>query len=90
MLYDFDRVKKDPLQVKRKAEQEEHLLKRKEKIEFGNVEPKESSLQPVVSTKEIPLSDSDPSKVTRIGTRMEPAFEVDLIQFLSDNRDVFA
>jgi hypothetical protein len=49
------------------------------------------SIQPEVAlSKQIPLSTEEPSKVAHIGNTLDPKYELTLVKFLQENRDIFA
>jgi hypothetical protein len=57
------------------------------------LEPKTSkmSIQPEDSlNKTMPLSSEEPSKVAHMGNSLDPNYELALVKFLQENRDIFA
>ena len=55
-----------------------------------NIEEHQIVIEPIERLKEIPLDDSKPNRMTRIGTLASPTVCQALTTFLKDNRDVFA
>ncbi|XP_012849430.1 PREDICTED: uncharacterized protein LOC105969226 [Erythranthe guttata] len=53
-------------------------------------ENEEGHVQPMEELKMVQLSNSDPTRVTKIGTRMSPEIAEELLVFLRSSQDVFA
>ncbi|XP_012833285.1 PREDICTED: uncharacterized protein LOC105954155 [Erythranthe guttata] len=53
-------------------------------------EEREGHIQPMEELRVVHLSESDPTRVTKIGTRMDSETAERLISFLRDHQDVFA
>ena len=55
-----------------------------------NIEEHRMVTEPEEKLEEILLDNSDPDRMTKIGTLANPAIRQELITFLRSNRDVFA
>ena len=58
-------------------------------LQAMNIEEHRTVIEPIKRLEEIPLDDSKPNRMTRIGTLASPTVCQALTTFLKDNRDVF-
>ena len=66
------------------------IMEMEDQVQALNIEEHRMVTEPIKKLEEIPLDNSDPDRITKIGTLANPAIRQELITFLRSNRDVFA
>ena len=66
------------------------IMEMEDQVQALNIEEHRMVTEPIKKLEEIPLDNSDPDRMTKIGTLANPAIRQELITFLRSNRDVFA
>ncbi|KAL2230454.1 UNVERIFIED_CONTAM: hypothetical protein Sindi_1639800 [Sesamum indicum] len=68
----------------------EDTTERKRKFSESHINVREDRIEPINEHREIELVKGDPTKTTKIGSRLEKGLETLMITFLRDNADMFA
>ena len=66
------------------------IMEMEDQVQALNIEEHRMVTEPIKKLEEIPLDNSDPDRMTKIGTLANPAIRQEVITFLRSNRDVFA
>ena len=64
-------------------------MEMEDQVQALNIEEHWMVTEPVEKLEEIPLDNSDPDRMNKIGTLTNPAIRQELIAFLRSNQDIF-